>query len=200
MTTYIPHLQQHLRPFFTLVTLCFGLVFTIPVSATQWDNELRCCFRPDDLKNQFVITLVTNQPVAHLRLTTPGGKRSGFQPATGKFYPPTQEMVYAQEPGTDWNLGDPEWNHFRNRFLVLRKRVKGDYTLEVIGQQRGKYFLSVYPAGFDRTRRSRSSAVAPADIQPGKIHIYTFPGEFADFLDNTVPHDSPERFRVKRIK
>lgn len=178
-----------------------GLLLSAPIlQAADWDNELRCCFKPEELKDQFIITLITNRPVSHLRLTAPDGKQSGFEPTVGKFYPPTARAIYASEPGSDWNIDDPEWHHFRNRYLVVRQLINGSYKLEVIGESDGQYFLSFYPAGFDKTKRSRLYALDPAQLKAGQTHIYEFPGKFANFTDHSIPFNSPDRFRVTRIK
>lgn len=90
------------------------------------------------------------------------------------------------------------------RTLALVRRLKGQYRLHVIAERDGRYALNFLVGGSPQTGPEAKNSLVDkgflTDIRAGEIHIYTFPGEYDDIYDGSLPPKSPTRFRVERIR
>lgn len=167
------------------------------------DYEIRCCFTIQDLrasfKNNFSIEMVgTDYPIGHLRLVTPSGRTLGYDQKTGQFRSITEDGIYGLFLSNPMSMEEPGWHDSTPRRIALFKLEEGEYRLEVIGQREGRYALSFDPVGFEAVTYSKVFSQVP--IKGGEVHVYLFPGKFANPRDGSIPRTSPNAFRVARVK
>lgn len=182
-----------------IILLAFFHCSTSLASASS-DNELRCCLKINDRKNVFVINLTTPRLTkAELRITDPAGVTAGYLPQKNQFTKPTYSLVYASFLDT-YTPFEHHHTQGRNKGIVIRNLIPGNYNLDVIGIRNGTYSLSFYPAGYGNSMGSVFVGNGYIKIKKGEVHTYQFPGKFDNVLDGSIPMSSPTRFNVKRIK
>lgn len=173
------------------------------------DPEIRCCFTQDDLRGElkgvFLIQLLgLVRPIGHLKLVTPTGTAIGYDEKTHSFSRPNAQGVYGLGPSDGMPITELDWNNSTQRTLALLKRHKGTYRLYVIAERDGRYALNFLVGGSPQTGPGAKNSLVDkgflTDIRKGETHIYTFPGEYDDIYDGSLPPESPTRFRVERIR
>lgn len=167
------------------------------------DYEIRCCFTTQDLrasfKNNFTIEMGgADHPIGHLRLVTPSGRTLGYDQKSGLFRSITIDGIYGLYLSDAMSMEEPEWHNSTPRRIVLSRLEEGEYRLEVIGQRDGRYALSFDPVGFEAVSYGKIFSQVP--IKVGEVHVYSFPGKFANPRDGSIPRSHPNAFRVRRLE
>lgn len=167
------------------------------------DYEIRCCFTIQDLrasfKDNFTIEMGgASHPIGHLRLVTPAGRTLGYDPKSGLFRSITADGIYGLDLDNAMSIEEPGWHDSTPRRIVLFGLKEGEYRLEVIGQREGRYVLLFNPVGFEDDHGSKSFSQIP--IKGGEVHVYAFPGKFANPRDGSIPPSHPNAFRVRRLE
>lgn len=195
-------IRRHRRGRGFAVCLNLVLAFSATVSAAEapapaLERELRCCLPMKALLGTFFVKLYNfPKPVAHLRITTPEGVVVGYNPDLRLFHPPTDTVLYASVHPDALEL-NVDWLQYRQRVLALEALPPGEYRLEVLGVDEGRYGLTFQPAGYGDSSASKSFQRVP--IQAGQTHVYLFRAPFADPRDGSIRQDDPRRFNVRRV-
>lgn len=189
------------------VYVCGAFFLYTPSLYSQPNNEMeaeiRCCFRSEEVKNQFIITISKNYTKGqiHLYIESPSGDKTGFDVETNLFYKPTSNMVYAAALPYVGDITDPEEYKRRTYAIRLTELEAGIYTLKVIGVVDSDYYLVFRPGGpGDSAAVQHFGTSSPIKIKKDELHVYKFNGEFADIHDGSIFPDDPRRFRAERIK
>jgi hypothetical protein len=109
------------------------------------------------------------KPPAALLLTDPTGRRIGSDPRTGQTYQEIPQASFEFEGIADAVSGAPGP---ASGIIHIRNPVNGIYTLEIIGEDSGHYFLEIM--GYDRDMRPSKLQGKKTEITRGTAQNYSF--------------------------
>lgn len=107
------------------------------------------------------------EPPAELLLTDPAGRRLGKAPGAGHAVAEIPRSHYQREGLDDCQTGAPGP---QSAALYLNRPVPGDYHLQVLGREDGRYDLEV--AAFGPNPRPAKALITDTAIRQGERQIY----------------------------